>query len=616
MELKFPPLSGGITQGLNDAGIETFEGDYAHYVVRECGQNSLDAAASAHQPVEIGIGMRSVRADNLPFLQELRETLDRCRVFWREDEKAKEFFDHGLQLAGRRDITLLRISDFGTTGVPGGDDEMNSPWFGLVRSRGVSVKRDEASAGAFGIGKDAPLAASSFRTVIYSTRTENGEVASQGICRLATHCDDSNSLTQGTGFIGNYSARKGFSALRTELEIPSLFLRDKPGLDVWIVGFPGNVGDWEDEFVAATLRNFWPAIHFQKLKVRVGQQNINQQTLPRLMDRFHRNDDSVRDAYPYFQAVVGAGSHLREQALPLAGDCRLHVRLGAHDLPRRICMTRKTGMVIYYYAPRTIRVPFAGLFQCDDRKGNHLLKGIEPPCHDNWELKRAKNIHQKEVLQEIKGWIASELKTMIPNIDAEIVNEDTLADLLPDDLPGEASSESEETDLGGRPAVPSEARQTEMQKPQVRTPGDGDAGRDKDGTGGGEDDTLDPKEGDGKRTGGRVNRTGQDGDEKGEATAPRVHIDLRSYSDGAGSGSYHLIVRASDAHDGDLRIDAVTEDGAPITCPLAEAFDESNQPMPVSGNRISGVQIPAGGSRRLRVVLKQPMRVALRASTV
>lgn len=44
MNLKFPPLSGGVSQGLNDAGIETFEGDYAYYVARECTQNSLDAS--------------------------------------------------------------------------------------------------------------------------------------------------------------------------------------------------------------------------------------------------------------------------------------------------------------------------------------------------------------------------------------------------------------------------------------------------------------------------------------------------------------------------------------------------------------------------------------------
>jgi len=55
MRLRFPPLAGGVIQGLNDAGIETFEGDYPHFVVRECAQNSLDAAASHEKPVRMEI---------------------------------------------------------------------------------------------------------------------------------------------------------------------------------------------------------------------------------------------------------------------------------------------------------------------------------------------------------------------------------------------------------------------------------------------------------------------------------------------------------------------------------------------------------------------------------
>ncbi len=54
MRLRFPPLAGGVIQGLNDAGIETFVGDYPHFVVRECAQNSLDAAASHEKAVRMG----------------------------------------------------------------------------------------------------------------------------------------------------------------------------------------------------------------------------------------------------------------------------------------------------------------------------------------------------------------------------------------------------------------------------------------------------------------------------------------------------------------------------------------------------------------------------------
>jgi hypothetical protein len=164
IRLRFPPLAGGVIQGLNDAGIETFEGDYPHYVVRECAQNSLDAAASQDRPVRIEIKVHSLPVDELSFFDDLRETLRACKTFWHGQPKPLEFFDRAIGMARQKSIYVLRVSDYGTTGVPGGDDDMHKAWFGLVRSRGVSIKTDEASAGAFGIGKDAPLAASAFRT--------------------------------------------------------------------------------------------------------------------------------------------------------------------------------------------------------------------------------------------------------------------------------------------------------------------------------------------------------------------------------------------------------------------------------------------------------------------
>ncbi len=75
MKLQFPPLSGGTVSGLNDAGIETFEGDFAQNIVRECGQNSLDAAASADQPVELKISRLALSVEQLPFLSELQTVL-------------------------------------------------------------------------------------------------------------------------------------------------------------------------------------------------------------------------------------------------------------------------------------------------------------------------------------------------------------------------------------------------------------------------------------------------------------------------------------------------------------------------------------------------------------
>src|SRR6202023_15030 len=112
MRLRFPPLSGGVIQGLNDAGIETFEGDYPHYVVRESAQNSLDAAASHDRPVRIEITVHSLPVQELPFFSDLRETLRACKAFWHGQPKPVEFFDRAISIARDRSIYVLRVSDY------------------------------------------------------------------------------------------------------------------------------------------------------------------------------------------------------------------------------------------------------------------------------------------------------------------------------------------------------------------------------------------------------------------------------------------------------------------------------------------------------------------------
>jgi hypothetical protein len=600
MKLSFPPLSFGITNGLNDAGIETFEGDYPHFVSRECGQNTLDAASPVGNPIQIKISRLLLETNELPFFPDLLDTLERCEVFWKDHSKPREFFNKALRLARKKKIFVLKISDYGTTGVPGGDDDMTKPWFGLVRSRGVSIKSDEGSGGAFGIGKDAPLAASAFRTVIYSTRTLDNQVAVQGICRLATHKDE-HGLTQGTGFIGGSDKKTGeFKALRDEAKIPPRFVRKEPGLDVWIIGFRDDIEDWSSPFVEAALYNFWPAIHFGKMKLVIGETNIDQKTLPHLMKDFKKKE-AVAEALPYYESLVSKESRKLEVKLPTAGHCSLFVHIAKADLPRKICMTRKTGMVIYSYPPRSVRVPFAGLFQCDDPKGNLLLKSIEPPRHDKWEAKRAEpGSPEKKAFEEIKVWVRDSLKELIPDLDSQMINEDAIADLLPDEDISDASNDpTAESDLGGIPKKPEVLNDIKTLRPAVRTIGLGNGSGNGGGGGGG---------GDGKRSGGKK--------EKGDKKVPRsIQIDLRSYQANPDDATYNLVARTTDDYEGDLLIHAVTEEGGALACPLAEARDASKKLLTVDGNKISGIKISADKPFYFEVTLKQPARLALRAFT-
>jgi hypothetical protein len=90
--------------------------------------------------------------------------------------KRKGFFDQAVSLSAKDEISVLRISDFGTTGLTGDDLDENGRWFALVKSQGVSNK-DNTARDSFDIGKSSPFAASLFRTVFYGTKTEAGGVA-------------------------------------------------------------------------------------------------------------------------------------------------------------------------------------------------------------------------------------------------------------------------------------------------------------------------------------------------------------------------------------------------------------------------------------------------------
>lgn len=167
--LRFPELRGGPVQGLNDAGVENFLGAIDTYVSRECGQNTGDAKRDDVACASLEFDRLDLPGNAIPGFEQLREALRSCMKRWGSKKKEAQFFQQALDIADGKSIPVLRISDFGTTGLTGTDEE--GRWFALVKSQGVSEK-GEGAGGSFGIGKSSPFAASRFRTVFYGTRTK------------------------------------------------------------------------------------------------------------------------------------------------------------------------------------------------------------------------------------------------------------------------------------------------------------------------------------------------------------------------------------------------------------------------------------------------------------
>src|SRR5208282_5946916 len=220
MQIKwtFAKNEGGRESGLHDAGIETFKGNFDRYLAREVIQNSLDARAAASKPVKMQFKLRALKRKQIPDLEGLKTSLSRCANYWKQDKKAFKFFSEAEQLATADEVTALQVSDFNTTGVRGGDSDRNKDWYNLIRCAGSSPKGG-GEGGSFGIGKNAPFAASEMRTVLYSTHTADGGRAFQGVAVLASYELPGGATAQPTGFLGG---PKGTS-IRNKAAIPPLF---------------------------------------------------------------------------------------------------------------------------------------------------------------------------------------------------------------------------------------------------------------------------------------------------------------------------------------------------------------------------------------------------------
>ena len=611
MELRFPVLAGGQEQGLNDAGVEAFQGSIGQYVVRECAQNSGDAPDKSGAPVRVVFEILKWKTKDIPCVDQIRDACKASREYWSHDEKTRTFFDRALEELKLPSISVLRVGDYGTTGLAGGDLERTAGWYALVKSQGFSVK-DDAAGGSYGIGKSSPFAASHFRTVFYSTKTLKQDMSFQGVCRLVTHENASGNTTQAVGFIGGYrppveGGDPLFTAIRNADEIPRVFSRSEVGTDVYIPGYFSPDDDWERELVLSVLNNFWPAIHRGSMEFQVGQHEINKDNIGELIEQMRGLPDF--DAPHYYSAVASSKRKESEKVLYSVGKCRLFLSTEGTDLPKKVCLIRRAGMVIDYYGPHNMRTPYTGLFVCEDPAGNKLLRQMEPPRHDKWDPKRVEGLRGKEAIKEIRNWIRDKVRELSPPVEGDTFNESDLSKYLPEVEEG-AEGASDSTNPGNEPGLFGRPSQKAPEVSAIpidgKAIGEGAKGHGSEGSGTGDKGTPNPKKGDGKDTGGRVRRRG------GGNRSGSPPLGLRSYQTGSVGDEYVVILRAEEDFTGPVQIcaagDEESDDDVEI---ISCANQHDGTALPFSGNRITAVVVRASHPLTLRVCLARPRRIAL-----
>ena len=467
---EFPANNGGSFGGFNDSGIETYAGKPFMSLAREVIQNSLDAKHGDGK-VTVSFEREDISVADLPGCDELRKAFDSCKEQAKniDNEKAVNFFNHGVSALNSDKISCLRISDYNTTGLRGDEDDIGKQWHAITKASGVSAKESKTAGGSYGIGKYAPFAVSELRTVFYYTKyTEDGASCerAQGKAILMSH-EGNNGTTQHIGF---YGLRDRCRALNGE-KIPKLLRRqakreDDEGTTLLILGLKESK-NWHDRITTAVIANFFYAIDCGDLEVLIDggrvTEVIDSERLPRLLAKkdLQELDSAVKDVNSYYYAIKHGKR--QDKTLPTLGHSILWTAVG-EDLPQSgmqsVAIVRNTGMLITDRIQGLIRWPgyddFVAVCICDSDEGNRLLRDMENPQHDAFEPDRlegsSKQKEGKKALKELSEWIRNVIKGLAASEGGQT---DTITELgewiasEDETLPGEG----DERDPEGKPVL-------------------------------------------------------------------------------------------------------------------------------------------------------------------
>lgn len=404
---EFASTGGSPDDGIHNSMIEHFAGNYNYYLAREIIQNSLDAKIEgSKEPVTVEFKLEFFSSKEFPGYADLKEVFKKCKNYW-IDEDTHVFIDNANKCLDQKVIPFLKISDYNTKGLSGGDYEKNGTWYKLVKSRGSSSKTG-GEGGSFGIGKGAPFAASDLRIVFYSTKNETGFTIFQGIAELVSF-EENKDVKRGIGSFGD-----GQHSIKDRVNFPSeKFWRKATGTDIYIAGYKNN-DEWESDLIKSVLRNFWYAIFKNELKVIIEGNEISSLNLETYLTANFSGEPYRDDVKPVgnplqYYLTVSRGRFF-PGSLPILGNVSFYF-MDTEEYLNHVAMMRKSHMIIF---SRLFRFPgsFAGVFICDNEGGNSELRKMEPPAHDEWipnrNLEKGKKIYAeltsfiKECLEKSK----------------------------------------------------------------------------------------------------------------------------------------------------------------------------------------------------------------------
>lgn len=622
---EFDLLGNSPEDGYNDP-LKTIFGSDVESVAREAFQNSIDAVADTAKPVRVKVGLEFIDAKKIPEAGQLKSILTACS----KNSSGKAHFQNALKQLNSKQIPVLILSDFNTTGLSGSNGEKKGKYYNFFKSVGGHNKL-VGSAGSYGYGKATNIAFSAldtfFATSLYMDRDEKKFVF-MGCVRVCSHTT-SGKEKRGLGSFG----LPGQLPIRIKSEIPEFYVRrdDEPGTDIFIPAYRDAL-NWKDNIIRSTLKNFWPAIVKSRLEVEVGDVSITAATIDKLMtdyfppgtkiERWQLNDPS-----PYYKAYKHGIKIIKK--LETLGDVECYLLSGPGiAATSHIACFRKNLMLIQHKKFQSI-IPFSGVFICPDDSGNVILQRMEPPQHNEWnknvlhaqdedgttlkDCASADKEYRTFLREEIKKLLTarSQKKIELGTIDEYIslLNSGDKAASASNDRAGEEASDKE---LGRELVKPqvfitkAHRRNAPKLAPIPGSEVEGEAAAE----GAGDE----PGGGKSEGGGGEGNSTAGSGSSGGgEVTAKITRAKLRSFTVSDGNLLKTILIIRTIPKRPTAKIKVILKAGTDDGYENVDIDSVSPQGRATSGGEIVGLKTDSNGELKLEVRFKQNERFSLKA---
>lgn len=415
----------GSSQGWNDPSIAEFKSNRLESLTREIIQNSLDASANEESQVVVEFRSVRIKSENIPNIEELREIVRLCvsKKEHQNNDLVKEF-EIAKDIVNSDSISVLKISDMNTTGMPG-PCILGKPFHQYLKTVGQSGGNYDRG-GSHGIGKAAPLACSDLRTIFVST-VWHDELVSRNLAQgraVLMSFERNGRIHNSTGYWGDTDRFMPVEAHQIKSE-HKWMLRNDVGTTISVLGWSYEDGEWESAVCGYAVSNFFAAFKRNKLKVIVNDVEINLDNYRDILDdvavenaiKKLKSGEKFDDSKFYAKCLWDTDAI--ELVIDTKGLGKVSVKIILDEgSPRKVALIRNNMLITDLVPGFWSRVPgrisdFAAVIEVIDSDGSKLIRQMEPPSHNNLSSDWLPTNEEKKRGKEILDMLADRLKAII-----------------------------------------------------------------------------------------------------------------------------------------------------------------------------------------------------------